>query len=217
MILMANFLDADFVPNGDLDKDVWVKAERVRFNREAFRGTEHPEIETAVASLWTRQYLYLAYWCKYMALNFFEGEDPSVKRWELWTRDVVEAFIAPQRNQSSHYYEFEVAPNNQWIDLEIDLGSKQSPNVQWNSGFEHDTRIDAARRMWTTEMRIPVRSMGAEHVDQSADWRINLYRADGVGPDDERNLFSWSPLPLANGSFNQPDSFGVLRFIGPGK
>ncbi len=60
------------------------------------KGTQLPEVETTVASLWTKHYLYLAYWCKYTTLNTYTGEDPSVQRWQLWDRDVVEAFIAPQ-------------------------------------------------------------------------------------------------------------------------
>ena len=212
MILTASFTDVDFIPDGNLDKAVWSKAQKVHFDRDAFKGTQHPEVETTVASLWTKHYLYLAYWCKYTTLNTYTGEDPSVQRWQLWDRDVVEAFIAPQSAETPHYYEFEVAPNNQWIDLEINFGSKQSPNAQWNSNFLHATRIDETHRIWTAEWRIPVEPMGAESIDQNSEWRINLYRADGAGSDAERNLLCWSPLPVNNGSFHQPASFGLLRF-----
>ena len=52
--------------------------------------------ETQVASLWTPHYIYFAYWCRYQSLNIYAGEDPAKERWELWNRDVVEAFINPQ-------------------------------------------------------------------------------------------------------------------------
>ena len=212
MILTASFLDADFIPDGNLDKAVWSKAEKVRFDRDAFKGTQISEAETTVASLWTKHYLYLAYWSKYTTLNTYTGEDPAVERWQLWDRDVVEAFIAPQSAETPHYYEFEVAPNNQWIDLEINLGSKESPNAQWNSHFLHATKVDAPRRIWTAEMRIPVESMGAQSIDHNTEWRINLYRADGPGSGAERNLLCWSPLPVNSGTFHQPASFGLLKF-----
>jgi Carbohydrate family 9 binding domain-like len=215
MILTSKFSDTDITPDGDLDKNIWTTANKVRFNQDAFHKTEYPELETTVASLWTKEYLYLAYWCKYRTLNTFKGEDPRVERWELWNRDVVEAFIAPQAAKSMHYYEFEVAPNNQWLDLEINLESKQPHNALWNSGFIHATRVDPARRMWTVEMRIPVRSMGVQHIDRNTNWRINLYRADGAGSDEQRRLLSWSPLPIANNSFHQPASFAVLSFASP--
>ena len=217
MILTASFLDVDFIPDGNLEKAVWRNAQRVHFYQDAFKGTRHQEIETTASSLWTAHNLYLAYWCKYLTLNTYEGEDPAIQRWQLWDRDVVEAFIAPQRDETPHYYEFEVAPNNQWIDLEIDLGSKQSPNALWNSNFLHAARIDAARQIWTVEIRIPVEPMGAQSLDNNTEWRINLYRADGTGSDAERNLMCWSPLPVNNGSFHQPASFGLLKFAPRGE
>ena len=213
VILTSEFSKTDFVPDGNLKKRVWASAKKVRFDQGAFQKTGYPEIETVVASRWTEKYLYLAYWCKYKTLNTFQGEDAHAERWELWTRDVVEAFINPQPDRPTHYYEFEVAPNNQWLDLEIDLtNTKQPHDAQWNSGFEHVTKIDAARHVWTVEMRIPVQSMGVQRMEPNTDWRINLYRADGFGNDQQRHLLSWSPLAIQNGSFHQPDSFGILRF-----
>jgi hypothetical protein len=213
VVLTSEFSKTDFVPDGNLKKKVWASAKKVRFDQGAFQKMEYPAIETVVASRWTEKYLYLAYWCKYKTLNTFHGEDTHAERWELWTRDVVEAFINPQPDRPTHYYEFEVAPNNQWLDLEIDLtNTKQPHDAQWNSGFEHATKVDAARHIWTVEMRIPVQSMDVQSMEPNTDWRINLYRADGFGNDQQRHLLSWSPLAIQNGSFHQPDSFGILRF-----
>lgn len=217
MILTSEFSKSDFVPDGDLEKKAWTTAKKVRFDRDAFNQNQYPEIETTVASRWTNNYLYLAYWCRYKNLNIYPDADVRPEKWELWKRDVVEAFIAPQSSRPNHYYEFEVAPNNQWLDLEIDRDAKVPHNLQWNSGFEHVTQIDAARRLWTVEMRIPVRSMGVQPIRPHSDWRINLYRADGLENGPERRLLSWSPLLVDNGSFHQPASFGILQFAGPKK
>lgn len=192
-------------------------ANKSRFDRDAFQRTIYPKLETVVASRWTGNYLYLAYWCKYKTLNTYQGEDPRTEWWELWERDVVEAFINPQPARIAHYYEFEIAPNNQWLDLEIDLNSKQPHNAQWNSGFEHATRIDSERHIWTVEMRIPVQSMGVQRIGPNTDWRIDLYRVDGPGSGEKRRLLSWSPLAIVNNSFHQPASFGILKFTGPGR
>jgi hypothetical protein len=66
------------------------------------------------------------------------------------------------------------------------------------------------------EMRIPARSMGVQRIVSGVDWRINLYRADGVGSVDQRRLLSWAPLLVANYSFHQPKAFGILRFSNSG-
>ncbi|HET9086692.1 MAG TPA: carbohydrate-binding family 9-like protein [Acidobacteriaceae bacterium] len=215
MILTSGFIGSDFVPDGNLEKEVWTSARKIRFDQDAFNRKHYPEIETTVASRWTNKYLYLAYWCRYKTLNFYPEEDVRSERWELWKRDVVEAFIAPQSSNPNHYYEFEVAPNNQWLDLEIDLDQKSPHNPEWNSGFEHATRIDAARHIWTVEMRIPVRSMGVRHSGPGPDWRINLFRAEGVEEGPGRRLLSWSKLPVDNGTFHQPAAFGTLEFALP--
>ena len=47
------------------------------------------------------------------------SDDPNLasKTLGLWDRDVVEIFIAPDVNEPRRYYEFEAAPNGEWVDL----------------------------------------------------------------------------------------------------
>ncbi|MHB1023939.1 MAG: carbohydrate-binding family 9-like protein [Acidobacteriaceae bacterium] len=215
-MLISDFLSTDYLPDGNLEKPVWATAEKVHFDQDAFQKLhQYPDIATMVASRWTRRYLYLAFWCRYITLHTFEGEDPKPERWKLWDRDVVEAFISPWAEQRNRYYEFEIAPNNQWLDLAIDLDARPKPihNMQWNSGFEHATKIDPSRRMWMVELRIPVESMGISHLEPGMEWRLNFYRADGIAGDGGQRLLSWRGMPIANGSFHQPASFGLLKFI----
>lgn len=215
MILTSHFYEVDFGPDGDLDKKAWAGVCRTSFNRDAFKRCAYPEIETAVASLWTRECLYLAFWCRYEALNVFPLGEDCGEGSELWTRDVVEAFIAPDPVAISHYYEVEVSPNNRSLELKIINQDSQLDTKSWVSGMNHAARIESALRLWTVEMRIPFRSMGVAVVP-GADWRINLFRADGAGSDEQRRLLSWSPLDTTIKSFHQPASFGMLRFANPG-
>jgi len=210
MIFTASASEIDFVPDGDLGKKVWAAPSRVRFACDAFRGTEYPTSETTVACLWTSEYLYLAYWCRYESLFYFPPEELCSEGNELWTRDVVEAFVAPENLNSKHYFEFEVSPNNRGLDLEISVEGGGVHSAAWESGFEHASRIDRAVQMWTVEMRIPARTMGVRIIGPEVDWRINLYRADGSY--EQRRLLSWAPLEAAKNTFHQPEAFGILRF-----
>ncbi len=211
--MTSKFLAADFVPNGDLSKDVWKDATRVTLG-DRISHKPLPGSETQAASLWTLRYIYFAYWCRYGSLNIYEGEDPAKERWELWNRDVVEAFINPQPERFLHYYEFEVAPNNQWIDLEIDLSKNPMNDAAWDSHFGHATKLDAEHKSWTVEMRIPVSSMNTSAIKAGDEWRVNLYRCDGPGDDSQRRFLSWSPLPPgSNGSYHQPATFGLIKFV----
>jgi alpha-galactosidase len=204
----------DFVPDGNLAKPAWRAATWVKVDRDAFSPATFPQSATEIASLWTSAYVYFAYRCKYTTLNLFEGKDPRKEFWTLWDRDVVEVFLNPQPERMKHYYEFEVAPNNLWIDLEIDLGQNPFNDAKWDSGFEHATQIDAANHVWTCELRIPVASLkDAKPLHAGAEWRLNLFRADGVGSDAQRRFLSWSPVQSDTHSFHAPWSFGVIRFV----
>jgi len=210
--ITAKFLAKDFVPDGDLNKKVWQRAVWVRFDHDISGRKTFPDAETRVASLWTATHVYFAFWCRYTSLNVYEGEDPAKERWELWNRDVAEVFVNPEPARVNHYYEFEVAPNNQWIDLEIDKDKDPFNDAAWDSQFQHATRVDAKHHVWTCEMRIPVSSMNVREMRRNTEWRINFYRADGPGDDSERRFMSWSPIPEGQ-SFHVPTRFGIIRFV----
>lgn len=215
-VIVSEFIKGDIKPDADLEKRMWSAAKPVWFDSAAFSESRYPDFKTKVASRWSPQFIYLAFWCPYKALTVFQGEDAMVERDRLWERDVVEAFIAPDPQAPAHYFEFEISPNNQWLDAEIDLARKPINDERWNSGFEHSTKIDAVKRVWTAEMRIPIRSMGVQAIRRGVEWRVNFYRCDGPGDNRTRRMMSWGRLPVRvqGGSFHQPDSFGVLRFDG---
>jgi alpha-galactosidase len=219
----ARFAGLDFIPDGNLKKSVWENASLACFDHDMSGRVAYPEIATLVASVWTEGCVYFAFKCRYLTLNLYEGEDVSKERWELWNRDVVEVFINPQPERVHHYYELEVAPNNQWIDLEIDREKTPFNDPNWNSGFQHATHVDPAEHLWTCEMRIPVASMGVERLTAGTVWRVNFFRADGpmhttveagLGPvpTEARRLLAWSTIPNGN-SFHVPTRFGILRFV----
>ena len=204
--------DRGFQIDGDLDKNFWRRPYWVQFGHDMSGSPQYPEEQTRVAALWSARYLYFAFVCHYVSLNTYEGEDVSKERWELWNRDVVEVFVNPQPERVNHYFEFEVAPNNQWIDLEIDKDKNPFNDPAWSSGFSHATRIDAARHVWTCEMRIPVSSMNVSVMPADRDWRINFYRATGAGDDSKRHFMSWSTIPDGS-TFHVPTRFGLLHFL----
>lgn len=202
---------ADFVPDGNLDKQVWKTAGWVRMDHDKNGKERYPQSETDVATVWTPHYVYFAYRCKYTELNIFKDVDPAVEKWELWNRDVVEVFINAQPERVNHYYEFEVSPNNLWIDLEINKDHSPFNDASWDSGFDHATHIDAEHHTWTCEMRIPVAALGASEITAGAEWRLNMFRADGPGDDHQRRFLSWSPIP-EGGTFHVPTRFGIIQF-----
>ena len=204
----AYSIPENFTPNADLNKAVWQDVPKLKL--EHFRKPKSyiPRIDTQVAIVYTPSHFYLAYWCQYFEINHFKSENLDVEFWQLWDKDVVEVFINPFPEQINTYFEFEVAPNNQWIDLAINLDNEPVLNVNWDSGFTHATRIYT--KTWVCEMSIPVKSMGLKQIDPGMNWRINFYRCDGIGNVDQRRLLAWSPT--LDNSFHIPQRFGTIHF-----
>jgi alpha-galactosidase len=203
---------ADFDVDADLKKEVWKNAQWVEFDHDASGRYHYPELVTRVASAWSDSYVYFAFSCRFDNLNVYEGEDISKERWELWNRDVAEVFVNPQPDRITHYYEFEVAPNNQWIDLEIEKTKNPFNDAAWNSEFSHASKVDSQKRIWATEMRIPLRSMNVAALRTGSQWRVNFFRAAGQGNDKHRKFLAWSVIPSGT-TFHVPERFGILEII----
>ncbi len=206
--IVCSHMSRDFKVDGDIGKTAWVSNKWIKFDQHAYSDAKYPHAATRVAALWTPRSIYFGFECKYSKINVYTGEDTAHERWELWNRDVVEVFINPRPDSPSHYYEFEVAPNNQWIDLEIDKTKNPFYDPAWNSGFEHATHIDD--QYWSCEMRIPIASMGVQEISVGEEWRLNFFRADGPG-EPERCLMAWSMIP-GGSSFHTPSCFGIIHF-----
>lgn len=204
-------LSEDFSPTGEPHKPAWNTVPKQTFETSYEPSITYPEVRTEVAIGWTPSYIYIAFWSKYTELNVYEGEDPSEQRWELWDRDVAEVFINPFPEFMNQYWEFEVAPNNQWIDLAIDLDKNPFHDAEWFSGFEHCTSVDEKEKSWFCEMRIPTTAFGLERLEKGMIWRVNFYRCDGPGDDTVRRFLAWSPT--YNSSFHTPESFGRLLLV----
>jgi len=207
--VVAHRLERDYLPDGDLSKSAWQGASRLTLVDTVIPQRSHPGTQTEAAVRWSPEHLYIAFWCHYTELNLYLGEDAGQERWELWNRDVAEVFLTPFPERLHRYWEFEVAPNNLWIDLAIEKLDEIRLDAGWNSGFEHATLIDEESKLWSCEMRIPAASLGIRQIERDMEWRINFFRCDGLGDDSQRRFLAWSPTFQLN--FHVPERFGWIR------
>jgi hypothetical protein len=126
-----------------------------------------------------------------------------VKDASLWDKDVVEFFCAPDPAKLTHYTEYEWAPNNEALDLRI---RRPDFDFGWSSGMEWQVRVDAKRKVWACEVRIPLTALDDKPPVAGTRWRANLYRIDRA-----HKAFLASN-PVLNGNFHTPDRFGWLEF-----
>jgi len=173
-------------------------------------GNPVPRYRTEVRTRWTDRSLYFLFVCPYAQLNLKPDPETSSETNELWKWDVAEVFIGSDFKEIRRYKEFEVSPQGEWVDLDIDLRKPHhEEGWKWNSGFEVSARIDRARSIWYGAMKIPYAAIDTRPAAGGNRLRINLFRTQGPGP--RRQEITWRP-PMAV-TFHVPDRFGTLELV----
>lgn len=197
----------DFGPDGILDEAEWATAAPFHLDQHSGSGQVRAEMSTPVRCLWSDRFLYLGYECGFTTLTDFGPAEPGErvrKEGSLWDKDVVEFFCGSDTNRLRHYTEYEWAPNNEALDLRLRDGA---PDFAWSSGMEWKVKVDQARKVWTCEVRIPLKALGETAPQVGTRWRANLYRLDRA------NKAALASNPVLAGSFHTPDRFGWLEFV----
>jgi len=173
-------------------------------------GKPLPRYRTQIRSRWTRENLYFLFICPYDTLYLKPDPHTSTETFQLWDWDVAEVFIGSDFQNIPRYKEFEVSPQGEWIDLDIDLTKPQHEDGwKWNSGFQVSARIDRAAKTWYAAMRIPFAAIDGRQPADGNLFRINLFRAQG--PPSQRKYIVWQPT--MSDSFHVPESFGILKLV----
>lgn len=202
--LKSAYSERDFDLTADPAAPQWRSTAAVRMDRGAL-GEPAPPGVTEVRSRWTRDALYLLYSCPYRNLKLNPSPSTDRETPQLWNADVAEAFIGADAANIGQYREYQVSPQGEWVDLDIDVVSpKPAGGMGWNSGMTVKARIDEARKTWYGEMRIPLTSIAGRTFNAGDRLRLGLFRITGS----ERDLIAWQPS--FRRSFHVPEAFGVL-------
>lgn len=206
-VIRSRFSKADFAVTADPDSDQWHNVPGVFFENGP-RGEPVPGHRTEVRSRWTGRNLYFLFLCPYETLHLKPKPMIDKETNQLWNWDVAEVFIGSDFDHIRRYKEFEVSPQGEWVDLDID---RDHPLPEggwlWNSGFEAKARIDAAHKVWYAEMRIPMDKIDTRPPAPGLQMRVNLYRCQGADPN--RKYIAWQPTHSR--SFHVPEAFGRLQ------
>lgn len=199
----------DFSIN-ELDNKSWKKAKTVIINKY-WSGEYAPQGRHAKAKLlWSENALYVRFEANQTGpLVISKTPNLKSKTKGLWDRDVCEIFIAPDRNKPRRYFEFEIAPNGEWIDL----GIYQKPDeriTDWEyvSGMQSAAKIGKDKVL----MAIKVEWKAFGKLPKTGDvWLGNLFRCVGAG--ETRGYLAWLPTETKEPSFHVPEKFGEFEFI----
>jgi len=174
------------------------------------RGNPVPGYKSEIRSRWTGRNLYFLFVCPYEQLNLKPDPTTSAETNQLWNWDVAEVFIGSDFKNIRRYREFEISPQGEWVDLDIDLDAPHHEDGWvWNSGFKVSARIDRAAKTWYGFMQIPYSSEDARPPADGNVLRINFFRSQGARPN--RKALTWQPT--GQGTFHVPEAFGTLKLV----
>lgn len=206
-VIVSARAKTDFALTADPGSPNWKTVPGV-VTEQGRRGEAVPNHRTEIRSVWTPKNLYLLFICQYEELNLKANPSTTTETNKLWEWDVAEAFIGTDFSNIKHYAEFQVSPQSEWVDLDIDRGvSPAKHDVAWNSGYEVKARVDRDKKIWYGEMRIPLASFDKRTPKAGLEMRANFYRIQGTPAN--RKYINWQPVNSDN--YHTPEAFGLLR------
>jgi hypothetical protein len=171
-------------------------------------GRTLPDYRTEVRSRWTRNNIYFLFICPYQHLYLKPEPKVVEETYELWNWNVAEVFIGSDFRNLKRYKEFEVSPQGEWVDLDVNLDNPHhEEGWVWNSGFEHSARIDRSKHIWYAAMSIPLAALEVRAPLPGSKLRVNLFRTEGA-PQAQKQIM-WQPT--MSPTFHKPERFGLLR------
>ena len=104
----------------DFENDVWQSCQEIGI-RHYWSGIEAEEGRQAAARLLRTDEALFVKFTGNQREPLIAHPNPEISRKTigLWERDVFEIFIVPDFEFDRRYFEFEVAPTGEWLDLEI--------------------------------------------------------------------------------------------------
>ncbi len=208
-VMPSKYIASDFPLTADPSSPAWKDA-GVVFAENGPKGEAAPGYRTEIRSRWSDRNLYFLFICPYKTLFLKPNPTATEETNKLWDWDVAEVFVGTDFQNINLYKEFEVSPQGEWVDLDIDHGhAHPEGGWRWNSGFASKTRIDSENKVWYAEMRIPIDKIDTRRPEPGREMRLNLYRIEGAAPN--RVHIAWQPT--GQPTFHVPEAFGRLKLV----
>ncbi len=205
-VIESTYAAKDWNPAADPNSAEWSGITGIEA-RKSFFDEDAALPPTEVRSRWSQKNLYLLFICPYQKLNLKPNPVTSAETNQLWNWDVAEAFIGSDYLRTSRYKEFQVSPQGEYVDLDIDRDHpREQKGVEWQSGFSVAAQIDRNKKNWYAEMKIPFDSLDIKSPKPGNELRIGLYRIEGAEPN--RIYVTWRPTGAT--TFHVPGAFGSL-------
>ena len=206
--LIVNCIKKDFSIS-ELNGKFWEKAEEISIEKYWSDDDAPQGRHTKAKLLWSKNALYIRFEAN-QTEPLIVSDTPNLesKTKGLWDRDVCEIFIAPERREPRKYFEFEIAPNGEWIDLGIyQKSDERITDWDYDSGMRSAAKIEKDK-VWMA-IKIDWKAFGK--TPKAGDiWLGNIFRCVGEG--ETRGYLAWQPTKTEEPSFHVPEAFGEFEF-----
>lgn len=194
----------------DLENEKWKLAGEVLINKYWSGEIAPVERHFKTRLLWSETALYVRFEANQNEpLIISENPNLSHKTNGLWERDVCEIFLAPNADEFRKYFEFEIAPTGEWIDLAIyQMPDQRETNFEYNSGMQPAAKIEDNK----TWMAFKIEWLAFGKIPKTGEiWKGNILRCVGIG--ETRGYLAWQPTETEKPNFHVPEKFGEFEFV----
>ena len=197
-------------PITDLTNPNWKQADEVSVEKYWSGETAPIGRQFKTRILWSQNSLYVRFEANQNEpLVISETPILTSKTNGLWERDVCEIFLAPYAEEFRKYFEFEVAPTGEWIDLEIhQMPQQRETNFEFHSGMQTAAKIEK-NKVWIA-FKVEWQAFGKIPKAREI-WKGNILRCVGSGQD--RGYLTWQPTLTPKPNFHVPEKFGKFEFV----
>ena len=205
----SKYAPGDLPADTDPNSKFWRDAPVILAEKDT-SGAPAPGYKMEIRSRWTQTNVYFLFVSPYQQLYLKPDAKTDSETNQLWKWDVAETFIGSDFQNIRRYKEFEVSPQGEWVDLDINLDMpRQEGGWLWNSGVKVKARIDADAKRWYGFMQIPYAAIDSRPAAAGNELRINFFLSVGKKPDHQ--LITWRPTGKPN--FHVPEAFGIMTLV----
>lgn len=208
-IFLSHYSDSESVLTADPLSEFWSGIEPLMINRNILGGPED-ELASEARSRWTADNIYFLFSGPFEEQVLKPDPDTVAETFRLWQWDDFELYIGADFEHINLYREFEVSPQGEFLDLDINSETPRAGHNDerfWDSGFTVKASVDKINKVWHAEICIPLASFDKRKPEAGNEFRVNVYRLQG--PADDRDFLAWRPTGYWNP--HHPEVFGILR------
>ncbi len=208
-IFTSKYSDSESTLTADPSTPFWLEAKPIIIDKNILGGPE-PKMVSEARSRWTDKNIYFLFSGPFDYQVLKSDPDTETETFRLWQWDDFELYIGSDFEHINLYKEFEVSPQSEFLDLNINSEVPMAGHNDerfWDSGFTVKGRVDTEAGVWFAEICIPISSIDDRKPAAGNEFRVNVYRLQG--PQNDRDFLAWRPT----GYFNphHPEVFGLLR------